>query len=224
MAEKRSHIPIPALVLDFNIYPRHRVDPYHVRGMVDTLRAGGDLPPIRVDRASMRVVDGFHRVEAYRRAGGEAAKVPVLLVTYHSEAEVLADAVSLNVAHGRSLTTQDKVRCILLLEKQGLEEGRVAQLLNLTPDRITALKAEKVATCQEESVALKHTAAHMAGEELTPGQVAYNLKAGGMHQLFYVNQVVAMLEAEMVDWENPRMRQELQKLHDLLGRALMVTA
>lgn len=215
-----SHIPLAALVMDFNIYPRHRVDPYHVRGMVETLRSGATLPPIRVDRASKRVVDGFHRVEAYRQLSGDTAKVPAALVSYKTEADLLADAVRLNAAHGRPLTTQDKVRCIILLEKQGTALARVGQLLHLTEERVTQLKAEKMATAAQEPIALKFTTAHMAGQDLTPEQASYNVKAGGMHQLFYVHQVTAMLEHDMVDWGNSRMEAELRKLYSLLGDML----
>jgi len=53
------------LVLDYELYPRVRLSDMYVAELAEALRSGVVLPPVVVDRASNRVVDGFHRVKAH---------------------------------------------------------------------------------------------------------------------------------------------------------------
>ena len=59
MSEKVIQIALAELVKDFNLYPRHKVESYHVTEMVDTFHAGTRFPPIIIDRKSKRIIDGF---------------------------------------------------------------------------------------------------------------------------------------------------------------------
>ena len=64
------------LLLDYDLYPRERIEPFNVNQMIEALTAGRELPPIIVDRKSLRVIDGFHRVKAYQRLHGPDAEIP----------------------------------------------------------------------------------------------------------------------------------------------------
>lgn len=209
------------LILDFSLYPRERLDSYHVKAIADSLRAGVLVPPILVDRKSKRVVDGFHRVRAYQKVYGPHRLISAILKVYPDEASMFLDAVTANATHGRSLSIWDKARCIAQAEALKLEPAQVASALGLTVERLVEMKAQRLATYGMEPVALKRTAAHFAGEELTEAQSSYNLKAGGLPQGFYVHQVIAMLELDAVDWKNEGLVKALRRLHDLLGKALL---
>jgi hypothetical protein len=65
------------LVQDYSLYPRTVTDDAHVARLVEALRAGETFPPVVADKASRRVVDGFHRIKAYIRAEGDEAKCAV---------------------------------------------------------------------------------------------------------------------------------------------------
>ena len=67
-----------SLVLDFNFYPRHKVDDYHVSEIRASMQAGVIMPPVRADKASKRVVDGLHRVTAALKEGGTDGKGGVI--------------------------------------------------------------------------------------------------------------------------------------------------
>lgn len=218
------NIKISRLVLDFELYPRDRLEPYNVNQMAEALRAGLELPPITVDRRSKRVVDGFHRVEAYRKVYGARSKIPAELKDYKDDAEMFVDAVRLNANHGRQLSPYDRARCIAKAEALKLEPKIIASALNMTLERIGEMKAQRFATYKMEPQVLKRTTAFLAGKELSDDEAQYNIKAGGMHQTFYINQVIAMLEADTVNWENQRVSNALKKLCDLLDKALMVRA
>jgi hypothetical protein len=201
------------LLQDFNIYPRSQVDSYHVREITEALKAGATLPPIIADASSLRIVDGFHRLRAHQRVGGANVKLKVDMRTYANEAAIFAEAVALNSAHGRILTAYDKSRCLQLGQQLGIERDALAGTLNITRERADELLLDRVALSGET---LKRTVAHLAGEHLTDEQSAYNKKAGGMDQLFYINQVVALLEADAIDWDREIVGAQLRKLSTLL--------
>lgn len=215
---------VSELLLDYELYPRDRIEPYNVSQMVEALRAGRELPPVVIDQKSRRVIDGFHRVRAYQKLYGLDAEIPVELKDYKDDAQMFADAVRLNANHGRQLSTYDRARCIARAESLKLEPEVISSILNMTLERITEMKAERFATYKMEPQALKRTTAHLAGRELTDDEAEYNIKAGGMHQTFYINQVIAMLEADTVNWESQKVVNALKRLYDLLDKAFMVRA
>ncbi|MBA7690882.1 hypothetical protein ES703_99416 [subsurface metagenome] len=220
MKETAQEVKVTALVLDYDFYPREQIQSFHVKQMVEAMEAGVTLPPIIVDRKSKRVVDGFHRVRAYQKLYGKDTTIPAILKTYKTETDMFADGIALNTTHGRPLTPYDKARCIARAEELKMEPQLTARALNMTPERLGELKTSRIATYKMKPVVLKRTMAHLAGEELTDEQYAYNFKAGGMNQTFFINQVIAMLEADTVDWEDNKVVSAFRKLHDLLDKAV----
>jgi ParB-like chromosome segregation protein Spo0J len=57
------------LMIDFNLYPRHAIDSTHVNDLLNALKAGAKLPPVVINQQDKRVVDGFHRLAMYKKAG-----------------------------------------------------------------------------------------------------------------------------------------------------------
>ena len=220
--ERVSNVRLATLVFDFNIYPRHKIDEYHVREMCDSLLVGNMPPPIIVERATKRVIDGFHRTQAYRKVFGLDAKIPAIVKEWPDEASMMLEVVASNSTHGRALTPQDRVRCIALLEERGLQPEQMATALCMTPNKITEMKATRIAQYNMEPVVLKRSAAHLAGRDLSSEEMEYNTKAGGLNQAFYVNQVIAMLEKDTMDWDNNNLVSVLRKLLELLEQNLKV--
>jgi len=206
--------------MDYDFYPREQIQAFHVNEIIQALEAGVTLPPVVVDRKSRRLIDGFHRVRAHLRHFGSNAEILATMKTYGSEAEMYLEAIALNASHGAKLSPYDRARCVARSEELGISLEVVATALNTTLEKVTTIKAEKFATFNKEPRALKRTAVHLAGTELTSKQDEYVRKSGGMHQLFYVNQVAAMLEADTVDWENEGLTSGLKRLHGLLEKAL----
>jgi hypothetical protein len=205
---------LASLIEDLTLYPRHRVDDFHVAEMIKARAAGCRFPPIVIDRASRRIVDGWHRVRMCRRL--ELVSVLAELRRYESEQQMFADAMALNV-HGRSLTTYDKVRCITIADRLGIDREQLATLIGLTPTRIETLLAGRTAPRPEGGLQpLKRTAGHLAGEQLSEPQVRGNERSSGMSPLFYVGQVRNLLAGGLIDRANAALLQALRDLqHDL---------
>jgi ParB-like chromosome segregation protein Spo0J len=206
------------LVLDFDIYPRGDVDSHHVGEIASAMEAGASMPPLVIDRKSKRIADGFHRWRAYRRLYDDTHKVDCIEKDYKNDKELFLDSMRYNASHGRALTQHDKVHCLLLAEKLKVSSELVAQALNITPVRIGELRAARVGTIGARQIALKQTIRHMGGKELTEDQGHANEKLSGMSQLFYVNQLVTLIENDLIDLDNADLIAGLAKLHGMLGR------
>lgn len=136
MSKKQGaeRVAVASLVQDWDLYPRTSVDPIHVADLLQVLKSGGFLPPVVADRATRKVVDGWHRLAAIRRYVGNdvKAETDVLWRDYQDDAEVFADAIRLNAGHGRKLSPFDRARCIMKAEELGLDPVTIASVLAIT--------------------------------------------------------------------------------------------
>src|SRR5262245_5583168 len=66
---------IDDLVFKSQVYPRSSVNRDHVRHLVDVLEAGTKLPRITVQRDTRVVLNGWHRVKAYKHLGRSRIEV-----------------------------------------------------------------------------------------------------------------------------------------------------
>lgn len=209
------------LVLDFDLYPRNNVDTHNVRNLVDALTAGAELPPAIIDKKSRRVVDGFHRVRAYLRKYGDSAEITVVEKSYADDAAMFLDAMRYNASHGAKLDPCDRTHCVLIAERLSIPLDAVAGALNMPADKLGTLRVDRTATAGGLTIALKRTVAEkFAGRKLNKRQVECNEKLSGMNQVFYVNQLVELIEAKMLDLEDERLMERLKFLHGLLDDVL----
>lgn len=128
-------VPVGSLLAGLS--PRLRgEDAEHVRLLA---QAPAPLPPILVQRGTMRVIDGMHRLSAARLLGRETVEVRFFDGT---EAELLATAVKANTAHGMPLTLADRQaaasRLIALLPRQS--DRWIADVTGLAPGTVAAVR------------------------------------------------------------------------------------
>ena len=209
------------LVLDFDLYPRAQIDSQHVASIGEAEEAGVELPPIVADKKSKRVTDGFHRVRSRVRRDGPDAEISVVLKSYQTEKEMFLDALRYNASHGRKLSPYDRAHSILLAGNMGLDAASVATAMAMTVEKVEGLVTSKSAKCGSRSVPIKRTIGHMAGKRLSKPQVEANKKLGGMNQLFYVNQLVTLIESDLLDLENEDLMETIKRLCKLLDGLLV---
>ena len=219
MAQRVSKIKASKVVLDYDFYPRQEVSSFNVQSLVEALKAGTVLPPIIVDKASKRVIDGFHRVKAYQKAYGADSMVPCVYKEYPDDAAMFLESMEANSKHGRNLTPFDRARCLGRAEELRLDISVVAKSLNMTVESLGTMKAERLGSFLSDPVVLKRTTAHLAGTDLTAAQVEYNRHAGGMPATFFISQLIQMIESDSVDWSNEKVVDGFRRLYSLLGKA-----
>ena len=126
-----------------DLHPRSSIDWVHVQRLADVLRAGGELPPLLCDQ-NLRLIDGVHRLEAYKRV--HATEVPVVIERGKDEGEFFAKAVAANVAHGRPFSPYEiTMAAVKLRQDYGWSEERIAQLLVMPLDRLQQILIRRVA-------------------------------------------------------------------------------
>ncbi len=223
--DKKRTVKLAALVFDLKLYPRRIVDDLNVRDLVDAIRTGVILPPPIIDAARDRVVDGRHRCIAHGKVHGSDATITVIARSYPDEASILEDAIRLNSQHGRRLDPADRAHCAILAEEVGLSIERVAEALHLTRVRYDVLIRGKVGhLVNGMKVPRKNTLRGLGDIPLTPNLAKANDKASGMSPMFYVNQVINLLENDAIDQTNTKLMERLIHLARLIEQKIAVPA
>jgi len=137
MVEKAN---IPDLNLDNSAWPRSTLDEEAIERYRDCLQ---ELPPIVVDKETMTVLDGRHRVEAHKREGVETIPVKYDSCPPHL---FIAKAYALNARHG--LPVDNEVRDQIIVDlKQGkdgydpMSEEEIAKTIGITQGRVSQVVA-----------------------------------------------------------------------------------
>ena len=224
---KTQKIEVGLLIEDLDVYPRESIDSTHVGHIVDAIESGAALPPVVADAKSKRIVDGFHRCRGYRRLFGDDYEVDALLIEYADEAELFADAMRRNSAHGNNITPHDRTRCILIGERLGLDDDAIADALHMTVDRLANIRVTRIgkrrATATNPDgadVPLKYPVRHMAGQTLTAAQAKVMPDLGGNQQSFYANQLIKLIDSKLLDVGNEKLMERLAVLRDKLGELM----
>lgn len=211
-------IEIDKLVLDYTLYPRHQVDDTNVKHLREALACGATFPPIRADKTSLRITDGFHRYTAYQREGVKVVEVE--LVDYPDEQAMLLDAVRTNLAHGKRLSPFDVARANRLAHDLGITPAIFADSIGIPRDRLDDIRKTKSAVDPKgKPVPIRAGLRHMAGQKLTGRQVAAAEKIGGHRPLYYARQMIELLESEMMPTD-PHVVEDLVRLRDALDAYL----
>ncbi len=220
------------IVLDYDLYPRREVDSHHVAGMQAAYNAGTEFPPLVLDQKSKRIIDGAHRYKMFKRVFRDTPnhEVDCVLKRYKSERHMFLDAMRYNASHGKNLSSFDRAHCVFRASELGIDTDAVAGALSVTTEHLGKLTIDRKATAgglttdgPRRDVQLKRTIRHKAGSKLTDRQVEANDKLSGMHQVFYVNQVIELIESELLNRDDAELMQRIEKLHRLLSDKVLVS-
>jgi ParB-like chromosome segregation protein Spo0J len=126
------------------------VDEDHVLALAEVLDR---VPPVVVDKRTMKVIDGVHRVEASRRMG----RTEIRAVFFSgNETDALVVAVQANIKHGKPLSRSER-------------QAAVGALLRRCPDRSDRWLAE-VCGLSHSTVARIRQAADALGPGVRTGR------------------------------------------------------
>jgi len=220
---RRAKVALASLVEDFQLYPRGTVNAGHVRDLRRSLEAGhaDKIPAIVVEAGTLRIVDGFHRRRAYTQHWGADHKVTVELRTYETELELYQDAAVLNATHGQPLDRDDQVRVAVRMRELGAQDEQIALTLHVTQPRVEELLVHYTAqSTGGETVVLKHSARHLAGQTLTLEQEQVQPHITGTATLRLVRDLRERLRYHVVDLSNPKVRDALAELVKEVDEAL----
>lgn len=196
-------VPLSDMVLDFTLYPRHAIDGVNKKALVEALRSGSILPPVLLDRDSLRVIDGFHRHAAYTTVYGPDVAIDALLRPFASEREMFEEAIRSNIGRGVDLSPWDLMRCAELGEKWGIAPVRIAELAHWKPERFLEYQRSRQAhSLTGGTVALKRSLRHKVGRYLTETQMVAAEKVDGMPARYHIDQIIRLIESDLLDTQS----------------------
>lgn len=95
------------------------------------------LPPVRVDRQTHVLLDGFHRLKVHQECG--RAEIPVIFEDCPPEHH-LAWSLELNL-HGIPISTFQRNQVLIQLAAQGYTQTEIAKVAGLTQERVSQILA-----------------------------------------------------------------------------------
>ena len=216
---KTVKIALAKVVVDETLYPRHKISEGNVNQLVEALKAGATFPRIILDEKTLKVIDGWHRTEAYRKQYGEGVEVDAELHQYESKQEMLIDAVQRNATQGYKLTTWDRVRSIIMLQELNAPEEEIRKALGITEERMESLMNRRVAANGHGGkIALKGSMESFSGKKLDKKQRKYNDGPGiGVSIHVLLSQIIRALEAKAIDKEDPKIKDRFARIIELWG-------
>lgn len=167
-------VKLSLLLMDYNVYPRHKISQYHVNELVDALEAGAKFPPVVYDINTHIIVDGFHRVAAFKHFFGVDCEIEAEALDCKDKGEIILKSVEFNSHHGLRFTAWDRARCISLARANKLGEEFMRKALNIPPERYEKLKDRIVPVRNEAGKFIRET-------QLKRGQENIAKKADGVY-------------------------------------------
>jgi hypothetical protein len=192
-------------ILDWNLWPRHEfknIDVTNRRQMELFLESGHSLPPIRVNKEDMRVIDGFHRVKAHLNVFGDEAMIDAELQEYEKESDMFLDAVRLNVHQGLQLSPRDRAHSAHRLSKMRVPPAVVAEALGLNVEQLKEWLPKRLAlTKGGEKISTSNGTSHLSIAErgqkpLTTEQEKLVQMGPPLRPMVYVNMLIQILKAD----------------------------
>jgi ParB-like chromosome segregation protein Spo0J len=211
------------LVEDEAIYPRRSVDKSNIGSIADAIKAGEKLPPVIVDRKTKKIVDGVHRIRAYLQIFGPEAKIQAEMRDFKNTKEMLLEAGRLNSQQGLKLDPYDCAHFMLLCRKARVSEEQVIAALHMTRQRFeNILKRKTARNKRNEEIPIKRIVQHMEGQKFTKEQEEIQEHLPGGSQVYFINSLISLIENDLINEENEKVMEALQKLHNALSSFLTV--
>lgn len=205
-------VDITKIVMDQSLYARYKGGRAVASQYAEQMDAGAEFPPLIVDQR-MRLIDGWHRLQAWKNRGMK--KVPVELVRVKDDADFFKRALTANAAHGERYTHIDYAHMVLRGRELGIPETKIAELVHVTPGFLDVIVRDWFGyNGSGQAIALKSTIKHMRGQTLTSDQIVANGKLSGMRPDFYMNQVMLLLDNNLLDPENAKYGERLNELEE----------
>jgi len=133
------------IIFDEKIYPRISRDDEKI----NLYRQAIDLLPAIVISKNKKLIDGYHRLIAYRLEQKKEIEVETLNIT--EDQDIYLEALKRNSSHGMQLNLAEKKRAaIALYEKYKFTEAKIAKILSVTHQSISNYIADLIKIKKKE--------------------------------------------------------------------------
>lgn len=220
MQSESKLLALDQITIDYDLYPRTRLDWIASYNYSQKMLAGEIFPPITVAFLDGKyiLIDGAHRIEATKTRKQTAISANVL--SGLSRNEILEMAIKANITHGRPLSPYDVAQLIVKLQDLKYDAITISNLVKVPVEKLTSfVVARTVQNGLGESTIVKSPLKHLNTEE--SGRIMERVEFQGeevlssRNQGHLIDELTFIIEKEML--ELPKVAKKLYKLKVLLN-------
>lgn len=219
-----KNVALSDVVFDKELYPRTQAYWLTSFDYSNSIKAGAKFPPITLalNNGKLILVDGKHRLDAFKLCKKKI--IPSEIFTGWDRKKIFVESIKRNIAHGRILSPYEKRLCILKLRVMNITNKDVSKIIQIPQEKIENFIGQRLissTTGEEfELEIVKSGIKHLAGKSYNVIEtqrisgVQKNLSIGNQLDLF--NQLIYLLEGGLVDLEDNKIQQSINKLLKLI--------
>lgn len=220
-------IEIDNITLDYSLYPRRpqlanwdgKVAPYGswvtVHDYFKRMESGTKFPPMVVAplNGKMVLIDGWHRLQAYKRRKKGLVKVEVIHV---EKSKMFLEAVKRNAMHGRQFTSMEKRNIVVRLKKQQIPVSEISHIIGIPigdMSRFMAIGGEfssPLQTAVPTKPALRHYAKQHIPVPKEVQEIAPHL--GGSTQTHILDELIQLMKVDALDMESTQVYLKMEEM------------
>ena len=173
---------ISKLECDSDIYPRTSLVDNRVNIYKDAMRNGDIFPAIIVEsrngKPTGRILDGWHRYEAYRQL--DRTDIPVKYLETKDEIDAIRQSFLYNMEHGLPYTSIEIKQYVRTAEELGITYAVISKDINKPEKKVVSITKGFGISTTGKTVALKRGFGHLAkAKRVTKSQIQLMRKWSG---------------------------------------------
>jgi len=209
---------IKEIVINPKYFPRLKIDWHVAFHYAQAMKTGANFPVIEVAylEGKYYLVDGMHRLDAYKRNRQEFVNV-IVNQKINDFKQLYIASIQRNIGHGKPFTLQEKTLCAVNLRKMNFQDYDIASIVQIPIENLTRIIAQRLTnTFTGQDVVLKSSVKHLAGETVENDFNTTQENITGETQVMLINDLIRILEKNLIDIDNPTVIKKLNELMKLL--------
>jgi len=210
---------------DEEIYPRSQVVWQVYYDYAESMKTGAKFPPITLalHRRRLVLVDGLHRIEAYKLRKKKTIKAEVH--TGWSYERIFEEAIRRNIQHGKALSPYEKRRIALKLRQMRYNLKDVSKLIQVPLDKLEDFIGQRMISATtgtplvEREIIVKSPLKHLAGQKFKRRDFEAIKEAQKGHvrdQIGLLKDLISLLKNGLLDTSNKKVNELLEELKLLI--------
>jgi hypothetical protein len=219
----KTVIPIENIVLDEELYPRNQYFWQTAYDYSESMKTGVKFPPVVVAKMgnAFILVDGKHRIEAYRILKVKTVEAEVLIGL--SRNQILEEAIKRNIAHGKTLSIQEKLRLAVKLRDLKYSTDTISRLIQIPNSKLVDLLNKRLFnTITGEEIILKKPFENLSTSTMMQtgtGDIdLIQSSFQGESQEKMVENLIILLKTNAIDLTNKKVAVKLHELKTILRK------
>ena len=218
-------IEVDKITLDYSLYPRRpqlanwdgKVAPYGswvtVHDYFKRMEAGTKFPPLVVAplNGKMVLIDGWHRLQAYKRMKKGMVKAEVIHV---EKSKMFLEAVKRNAMHGRQFTSMEKRNIVVRLKKQQIPVSEISLIIGIPLSDMSRFMATGGEFSSPLQIPTKPALRHYAKQhkEVPPEVVEISAHLGGSTQTHILDELIQLMKVDALDLESTQVYIKMEEM------------